>query len=215
MNTDIIHAVIFLRNAPFWWCCATLTIHTIPFHDVRIKWHAAANALYSQKFMDTWPSYTYAALPQTVATFPGMSVRKASKKPMNAWLDSLSFAKLWHQPHWTTLGWTGPPSAPPMSVSDLINAPASEWAQILKATPLNLVESLLGRLEIMSLKQVAIQAHAGVVINCPHTFDHAGLFYSMKLFPTSCNMSACSMAFSTIFLDVSWASPPSINSSRM
>lgn len=32
---------------------------------------------------------------------------------------------------------------------------------------------------------------------------------------TSCNRSACSMAFSTFFLDVSWASPPSRNSSRM
>lgn len=32
---------------------------------------------------------------------------------------------------------------------------------------------------------------------------------------SSCSRSACSMAFSTFFLDVSWASPPSRNSSRM
>lgn len=32
---------------------------------------------------------------------------------------------------------------------------------------------------------------------------------------SSCSRSACSMAFSTFFLEVSWASPPSRNSSRM
>ncbi len=32
---------------------------------------------------------------------------------------------------------------------------------------------------------------------------------------TSCSRSACSMAFRTFFFDVSWASPPSRNSSRM
>lgn len=37
----------------------------------------------------------------------------------------------------------------------------------------------------------------------------------VKLALTSCSRSACSMAFRTFFLDVSWASPPSRNSSRM